>query len=247
MKTDAISRLIGVRLASDAAPSGQHIGSTPLAAARMINAGRIIPDLEQPRKTFPDDELNLLAASIEAHGQRVPVIVRWDAPLDRFVIVDGKRRWRAAQRTKTTTALFAIVDNRHMTPDQLFEMQLVTNALRDDVPPMEAATAYRMLMRIWELNQNQLAARLHISAAKVSRALALLDLLAEVQVAVEEGKVGASVAVRAARKKPASKSKKPNTVRLSCDAGTAVVTVKPGKTVGDFLATLIEQERRRAA
>ena len=55
-KTDAISRLMGVRLASEAAPSGQHIGSAPLAADRMIDdVGRIIPDPEQPRKTFPND------------------------------------------------------------------------------------------------------------------------------------------------------------------------------------------------
>ena len=98
----------------------------------------------------------------------MPVIVRWDAPLDRFVIVEGERRWRAAQRTKTTTALSAIVDNRHITADQLLDMQVVTTALRDDVPPMEAGTAYRTLMGIWGLNRNELAARLHISTAKVS-------------------------------------------------------------------------------
>jgi len=246
MKTDAISRLMGVRLASDAAPSGQHVGTTPLASARTIEVGRIIPDPGQPRKTFDEDELALLAASIETHGQRVPIVVRWDAPADRFVIIDGERRWRAAQRLPSVNTLTAIIDNRPMTADRLLEVQLVANALRDDVPPIEAATAYRTLMNVWGLNQQQLAGRLHISPAKVSRALAILDLPEEVKEAVEEGKVGATVAVKAARRKPKTRQKT-KTVRLSCDAGSAVVTVKPGKTVADVLAALIEQERKRAA
>lgn len=247
-KIDHLARLMGGRLAADAAHAGQTIGVQPMPAAKVIEIGRIEADPDQPRRTFEEDDLADLAASLRDHGQTDPVKVRWDAGRDRYVLIDGERRWRAAQRVGIAT-LSAVVESRQLSADQVLEYQLVENALRADLSAIEAGAAYRNLMGVWNVNQTQLAKRLHISESKVSRALAALDLPAEVKAAVDAGRVGAVNAVKKHRAKPAkrraSKTSKP--ARITTPAGLAVVTPKAGQTVLDVLLAAIEQERRKAA
>lgn len=247
-KADSLSRLLGGRLAGDAAHAGQTIGVQAMAAAKVIDISRIVPDENQPRRAFDDADLEELAGSLRDLGQTDPVKVRWDAARDRWVLIDGERRLRAATKAGLKT-LSAVVDNRPMTSDRVLEFQLVENALRADLTPLESGAAYRQLMAVWNVNQQQLAQRLHISESKVSRAIAALNLPTDVQHAVEQGKVGATTAVKVARRKPAGRSKDKNTkpVRITTPAGTVVVTVKPGQSVADVLVAALDHERRRAA
>lgn len=247
-KADSLSRLLGGRLSGDAAHASQTIGVQPMTTAKVIDISRIVPDENQPRRSFDDTELDQLAGSLRDIGQTDPVKVRWDAARDRFVLIDGERRFRAATKVGLKT-LSAVVDNRPMTSDRVLEFQLVENALRTDLTPLEAGAAYRQLMAVWSVNQQQLAQRLHISESKVSRAIAALTLPTEVQQAVEQGKVGATTAVKVARKRPTRRAKAKTTkpVRLTCPAGTAVVTVKPGHDVVEVLTALLEQARGKAA
>jgi ParB family chromosome partitioning protein len=244
-KLDQLKTMMGVRLEADAAHSSQTIGVQAMQAAKVIEIGRIVADENQPRRDFDDDELADLAASLSDHGQTDPVKVRWDAPRDRWVIIDGERRWRAAQRAGIKT-LSAIVESRPLSPDRVLEYQLIENALRADLSAIEAGAAYHHLMAVWNVNQTALAKRLHISESKVSRALAALDLPGEVKDAIGAGKVGAVAAVQKARAKPkTSKTSKP--VKITTPAGIVVVTPKPGQTVIDVLMAAAEQLRKKAA
>lgn len=248
MKSDHLSKLLGTRLEADAAHAPQTVGVKPLHGARAIEVARIVADPSQPRKEFDDEELDRLAASLRDAGQRDTIRVRWDGKQERYVIVSGERRWRAAQRAGLPT-LLAIVDDGEMADDRVLEMQLLENLLRVDLSAIEAGRAYKTLMTTWNCSQKELAARLHVSESKVSRALQALDLPAEVQKEIALGNRGGTTAVKQARRKsasrPAAKREKP--VRLTCPAGAAVVTVKPGRTLVDVLTALLEQERRRAA
>ncbi len=248
-KTDALHRLLGTRISSDAAQPGETVGVQSMAAAKVIDIDRIVADPTQPRREFDETEIAELAASLRDLGQQQPIRVRWDAQQERYVIIAGERRWRAAKQAGLKT-LSAITDDKTLAADRVLEMQIVENALRSDLTPIEAGAAYRLLMQTWGCTQQQLAARLHVSQSKVSRALQALDLPEPVKAAVSQGKVGAVAAVkkqatqRAARKQT-KKGIRPS--RLVTPIGTVVVTPKAGQSVVDVLLAAIEQERGRAA
>lgn len=242
-----LQRLLGDRITGDAAPAGAAVGVSPLTSAKSIPTDRIVADPTQPRRSFDDQELHDLAGSLRDHGQQEPVVVRWDAGLDRYVLIAGERRWRAAQIANLAT-MSAVVDNRALSPDRILEMQVVENALRADLTPLEAGAAYRSLMQTWGCTQQELAARLHVSQSKVSRALAALELPADIRRDVDAGKVAPVAAVKkaASRSGRRRRSSKPAAVRIDTDAGTVLVTPKPGRSVDDVLAAL-ERRRRGAA
>ena len=247
-KADALSRMLGVRLTADAAHAGQTVGTQPLTTGKVIEVSRIIPDPKQPRRTFDDAELEELASSLKVYGQQQPIRVRWDAAADRWVLIAGERRYRAALKAGLPT-LTATVETQQVEADRVLAFQLVENALRADLTPLEAGAAYRELMAVWNCTQQELAARLHVSQSKVSRAIAALELPAEVQQAVEARKVGAVAAVKQARRKPASsrKQSKPKLVRVVTGVGVVIVTPKPGQSVVDVLLAAVEVERKRGA
>jgi len=247
-KADALSRMLGVRLTADAAHAGQTVGVSPLTAGKVIDVSRIVPDPKQPRRYFDETELEELGQSLKADGQLQPIRVRWDAAADRWVLIAGERRYRAALKVGLPT-LAATVEMQPGTSDRVLAFQLVENALRSDLTPLEAGAAYRELMAVWNCTQQELAARLHVSPSKVSRAIAALDLPSDVQQAVESGKVGAMAAVKQARRKPTSsrKSSKPKPVRIVTGAGVVIVTPKPGQSVVDVLLAAVESEQKRGA
>lgn len=248
-KLDRIAQLVGTRLEVDAGRRAKTVGATVMHGAYDLELGRITADPNQPRKHFDDDDLRLLANSLREHGQIEPVVVRYDEAADRYVLIAGERRYRAALLIGLRS-LRAIVDERGLTADRITEMQLVENALRCDLSPLEAAAAFRDLMATWNCNQQQLAQRLHISQSKVSRTLALLDLPKESHTAVMQGEVAPTVAVKreAAKRSPKSgRAAKPKRVTLRTPAGQAVVIAKPGHTVADVLAAALDAARGRAA
>jgi ParB family chromosome partitioning protein len=129
-------------------------------------------------------------------------------------------------------------------------LQLIENAIRADLTPLEAGAAYQQLMAVWNCNQKALAQRLHISESKVSRSLDALNLPTETKAAVDAGTVGVMTAVKEARRKPAAAGRRraaAKPVRISTDAGTVVVTPKPGRSVDDVLSAAIDRRRRDAA
>jgi ParB family chromosome partitioning protein len=243
----SIKNMLGARLSDDAGHRPEAVGRSNMHSAYFIDIDRISPDPDQPRKEFDAGEIDLLAQSLRADGQMQNIVVRYDAGADVYLIVGGERRYRAAKQAGLT-GLHAVVIDPSLTPDHVLHLQLVENALRVDLSPIETAAAYRRLMQLWGCTQVELAARLNISQSKVSRSLAVDSLPAEVLTAITTGTVAPMAAVRkASRKAGRRRAARPSSIRIDTDAGTAVVTVKPGHSVDDVLASAREQERRRGA
>jgi ParB family chromosome partitioning protein len=159
----------------------------------MIRLDRIGPDPRQPRKEFDEESLARLADSLRSRGQLQPIRVRWDDGADLYIVVVGERRYRAAILAGME-AIACVVVSGNPTPEDLLEDQLVENALREDLKPIEQAKAYQALLAARSLSQRQLAERLQIGHASIARALALLELPSTIQEAVDEGKIAPNTA-----------------------------------------------------
>lgn len=168
-------------------------GLTREKAAARIAVDRIVRDPDQPREEFDEEALQRLADSLRTRGQLQPIRVRWDEGRGVYVILVGERRWRAAQRAGLAE-LSCIVVEGELPADERLMIQLVENALREDLRPVEQARAYKALMEARGWSGNQLAKELHIAQSSVVRALALLELPAPVQAQVEQGALAATVA-----------------------------------------------------
>src|SRR5512133_2501025 len=144
-------------LLSNAPPPPSAPSSVPAVPGRMLltlPVEAIERNPEQPRKRFEDAKLEELAASIREHGVVEPILVRRDG--QRYRIVAGERRWRAAQRAGLLE-IPAIV--RDASEREAFELALVENVQRADLNAMEEAEAYHMLVAEHDLTQEQVAQR----------------------------------------------------------------------------------------
>jgi ParB family chromosome partitioning protein len=169
---------------------GRYDGVSRPREALTIPTAKLRPDPDQPRKEFDPEELAMLAESLKSRGQLQPIRARWDAGADEgrgaWTIVSGERRWRAAGLAGIDS-LMVVEAKGEPNADDILEDQLVENAVRSDLRPIEQAHAYRALMDRRGYSGRQLAERLAISHMSVQRALALLDLPAVVQEQVEQG------------------------------------------------------------
>jgi ParB family chromosome partitioning protein len=151
-----------------------------------IDIDLVEPSPYQPRTRFREEALDELARSIKASGIIQPIVVR---PIgDRFQLIAGERRWRAAQRAGLTKAS-AIV--RQVSDELALEMTLVENIQREDLNPIEAARAFERLMAEFQLTQESVAERTGKDRATVANAVRLLKLEPIMQDWIEEGKLSA--------------------------------------------------------
>ncbi|MFG0251085.1 MAG: ParB/RepB/Spo0J family partition protein [Phycisphaeraceae bacterium JB051] len=146
---------------------------------------QIVPNPDQPRKHFDDEALAGLAQSIKTDGIMQPVIVRPGVD-DTYQIVAGERRWRASQLAELQTVPAII---RELTDQQTAEWSLIENLQREDLNPIERAKAFDNLIKQFELSHAQVAERVGIQRSTISNYLRLLDLPAEVQQLVLDGKL----------------------------------------------------------
>mgnify|MGYP002624033204 CR=1 FL=1 len=166
------------QLSPVAAP--RDIGRKPLRGFGRMEVARLLPDPNQPRKEISEESIARLAQSLRSKGQMFPIRVRWDDQLQSWVIISGERRWRAAQSAGLET-IDCYFHERPLSDSELLEQQLVENLLREDLKPIEEARAFASLMKLNGWNGKELAAALHVTPSKVSRALALLDLPEDIQ------------------------------------------------------------------
>ena len=164
----------------------------------MIPVTKIERDPDQPRQEFDEEELARLAESLKTRGLLQPIRVRWDEGRGVYVVLAGERRWRAA-RMAGLDKLACVIHEGVVTAEEALALQLVENAIRVDLKPVEQARAYRRLMDARGYSTRELAAELHIAQTSVVRALALLELPAEVQGQVEGGELAATVASELAK------------------------------------------------
>lgn len=137
----------------------------------------------QPRKSFEDEALSELAASIKVHGVIQPVVVR-PAGSGFYTLVAGERRCRAAKLAGLTEIPAIILE---MTEGEAAEIALIENIQRVDLNPIEEAAAYRAIIENGGLTQAQLSERLGKPRSGIANLLRLLDLPDTVQALVAEG------------------------------------------------------------
>jgi ParB family chromosome partitioning protein len=180
--------------AAAAAPALDRLeGVSRSKSAAEIPLSKIGPDPDQPREEFEPESLARLAESMRGRGQLQPIRVRWDEGRSQYVIVCGERRWRAAELAEMTT-MSAIIMDGPISPGELLAIQVVENALREDLRPVEQARAFRVLMDLNGWSTHQVARELAVDQSSVVRALALLELPPPVIGHVERGELAPSVA-----------------------------------------------------
>ena len=154
--------------------------------AQEIEISKIIPNANQPRKHFDEDALNDLANSIRIHGVITPIIVvKQD---DNYMIIAGERRWRASKRAGLLK-IPAIV--REYTPQEIKEISLIENLQREDLNPIETASAIKQLMDDYKYTQEEVAERIGKSRSAVTNTLGLLTLDKQVMDLVASGRLSA--------------------------------------------------------
>lgn len=147
-----------------------------------VDLDRIDPNPRQPRVRFDEQKLQELAASIRANGLVQPVVVRRKG--DRYELVAGERRWRAAQLAGLLKVAVVVSD---VPDDRLLELALVENIQREDLNPMEEAAAYKRLSEESGLTQEQIASAVGKDRATVANHLRLLKLPQSVRERVASG------------------------------------------------------------
>ena len=159
-------------LMADVADSEAVVAQGPQSAEQLIPIEQIAPNPEQPRKRFEKDDLADLAASIKEKGVIQPLIVRRSGE-QRFEIVAGERRWRAAQIAQLH-ALPVIV--REFTDVEVLEVAIIENIQRADLNAIEEAAGYRQLMEKFGHTQEKLAEALGKSRSHIANLMRLLNL-----------------------------------------------------------------------
>jgi ParB family transcriptional regulator, chromosome partitioning protein len=154
----------------------------------MVPVEKIIPNPDQPRRDFQPAALNDLAASLRQKGVIQPLIVRRIAGQDRYEIVAGERRWRAAQIAQLHE-LPVIV--REFSDSEVLEIAIIENIQRAELNAIEEAFAYRQLMDRFGHTQEKIAEALSKSRSHIANLLRLLSLPDDVQQMVKSGTLSA--------------------------------------------------------
>ena len=171
-------------------PDAPETLTTPRASLE-VDIDLLEPNHYQPRGQFDSATLEDLARSIKANGVIQPIVVRRvDNPLggrERYQIIAGERRWRAAQLAGLAKVPVVVKDVAPADKKRLLEMALIENIQREDLNPMEAAAAYQRLVDEFHLKQEDIATQVGKERATVANYLRLLKLPEEVRSNVAAG------------------------------------------------------------
>lgn len=154
---------------------------------RMLPLAHVEPNEKQPRETFSEEYLDALTDSVAEHGVIQPITVRRLSG-DRYQIVAGERRWRAARAAGLTELPCRIVeaDDR-----ECLVLALVENLQRQDLNPVEQARGLRALLEEYGYTQETAAQQVGCSRPALANALRLLSLPEAVLAMLEEGSLSA--------------------------------------------------------
>jgi ParB family transcriptional regulator, chromosome partitioning protein len=170
-------------------PAEVEVGKAPTGATTLVDlpVSSIEPNRHQPRRDFDEEALTSLTSSVRELGVLQPVLVR---PLDgdRYELIAGERRWRAAHRAGLThvPALIRVLDDTTS-----LESAVVENLHRADLGPLEEAAAYQQLIEDFGLTHEQVATRVGKSRAAITNALRLFQLPPSIQKYLADGQLTA--------------------------------------------------------
>src|SRR5262245_43619558 len=162
-----------------AAKSSSRVTSTP--TARLTE---IAPNPDQPRRRFDAEALETLAESIRRHGLLQPLVVRRTE--QGFELIAGERRLRAAQLAGVDEVPVVI---REAAPPERLELALIENLQREELTALEEAEAYRQLIEVYGLTQEDIARKVGKSRPAIANALRLLSLPDSVKAQLEAGEL----------------------------------------------------------
>jgi len=182
-RASTLGRGLDALLSSASMKSGTDVDNS--GEQREIAVDRLQPGAHQPRRHFDEDALAELASSIAAQGVVQPIVVR-AIGADRYEIVAGERRWRAAQRAglQAIPAVVRTLDDRGA-----MAVALVENIQRADLNPLEEAQALKRLLDECNLTHEQVAEAVGRSRAGVTNLLRLMELNEDVQTLVRESRL----------------------------------------------------------
>lgn len=163
-------------------------GTVARRADTHLPVEKLTPNPNQPRRDFAPEALADLSGSIAHKGVLQPLIVRPIAGADRYEIVAGERRWRAAQQARLHEVPVII---RDFDDTEVLEVAIIENIQRSDLNAIEEAIAYRQLMDRFGHTQEKLAEALSKSRSHIANLLRLLQLPEDVQTMLREGQLSA--------------------------------------------------------
>jgi ParB family chromosome partitioning protein len=145
------------------------------------------PNPRNPRKAFPEEELEEFAASVAKRGIIQPILVR-SLGADSFEIIAGERRWRAAQRAGLHEVPVVVLD---ASDAESLELAIIENVQRTDLNPIEEAAGYQALMDAFNRSQDDVASIVGKSRSHVANTLRLLKLSDTIKAYVQSGQLSA--------------------------------------------------------
>lgn len=176
-------------LMSDVAPTERAAPNAQSHSERNIPIDKIYPNPDQPRRSFDEQALNDLAASIAQKGIIQPLIVRQkQSSKGDYEIVAGERRWRAAQQAQLHEVPVIV---REFDDLEVLEVAIIENIQRSDLNAIDEAAGYQQLMEKFGRTQEEMGKALGKSRSHIANSVRLLTLPGSVQALVEAGKLSA--------------------------------------------------------
>ena len=163
-----------------------EVGPEDRSGFIVAGVEEVSPNRSQPRKEFDDESISELAASIKEKGIIQPLIVRNTS--GGYEIIAGERRWRAAQRAGLTKIPVIV---KEASENEILELALIENLQREDLNPIEEATAYSQLIQDFGLTHEEVSERIGKERSTITNQLRLLRLPDEAKRALIEGEIKA--------------------------------------------------------
>ncbi len=165
-------------------PGGEKGVKYPQEQGIRISVDKIIPNKYQPRQRFEETKLRELSESIEKHGLAQPILVSPLKDHGEYELIAGERRLRASKMAGLKE-IWAVIKN---TPeDKRFQLALIENIQRENLNPIEEATAYKRLMDDHDHTQEELAKLVAKDRAVIANTLRLLNLPEDIQGMIADG------------------------------------------------------------
>ena len=155
------------------------------SSTNKIDISKIYPNKKQPRKNFEEKEINELSESIKNQGLIQPIVVR-ETPGNMYEIIAGERRWRACQLAglHSVNCVVMSVDDKNV-----YELALIENIQRENLNVVEEAKAYKNLIELNGLKNEELSKKIGKSSSHISNLIRLLDLDDEIHQMIIDGKI----------------------------------------------------------
>lgn len=186
MAKQALGKGLGALIRKNTPTAILDLSVTPddFKRVRDVPLDSVVPSPLQPRMQIGELPLDDLVESIRHHGIIQPLIVR--AVNGKLELIAGERRWRASAKLGLATVP---VIEREATDRDVLEMALIENLQREDLNPIEEASGYVRLAKEFFMKQDEIAARVGKARASVANSMRLLDLHADVQLLVAQGRI----------------------------------------------------------